>query len=150
MEAFQRAKHDVGRGPPKVSDRCSLIVHYLEGSGHESVVSGWEMTIIWARGPSSDRGDVPVHSIAPTPESHAMKTFGLVPGPPRSENKAGLMAETPNSGIPIPVRWEWYQVDEMDESRGRAQIAYRPNLLRKTPGFNGVRNLGRIGGFSRS
>src|SRR6516165_7308083 len=30
MEASQRAKHDVGRGPPKVSYRCSLIVHYLQ------------------------------------------------------------------------------------------------------------------------
>ena len=28
-EASQRAKHDVGRGPPKVSYRCSLIVQYL-------------------------------------------------------------------------------------------------------------------------
>jgi hypothetical protein len=30
MEASQRAKHDVGRGPPKFSHRCSLIVQYLQ------------------------------------------------------------------------------------------------------------------------
>jgi hypothetical protein len=30
MEASQRAKHDVGRGLPKVSHRCSLIVQYLQ------------------------------------------------------------------------------------------------------------------------
>ena len=49
MEASQRAKHDVGRGPPKVSYRCSLIVHYRQPECRSRFACRARVTTIWAR-----------------------------------------------------------------------------------------------------
>ena len=55
---------------------------------------------------------MPLHSVASGSESHAMKSFSLAFEPPCSGhkelNKAAIMAENSNPGIPIPICWEWY------------------------------------------
>jgi hypothetical protein len=67
MLASHRAKHHVGRGPPKVSYRCSLIIHYLwPESPSPTSLSREDVTVIGAQ--AENRESIPLAMRSTVPE----------------------------------------------------------------------------------